>query len=362
MSATRDVVIGGVRLGPSGPPLVIAELSGNHNGSLARARALVTQAVDAGAGAIKLQTYTAATITLDVDRPEFRVSSGHDLWGDRRLWDLYEQASTPWEWHRELFELAISLGVPAFSSPFDETAVEFLESLDCPAYKIASLEIVDIPLIRLAASTGKPLIISTGGATLREIDDAVDAARDSGCDDPVLLKCTTAYPAPAAEANLRAMVTLSEQFDCLVGLSDHTEGTAVAIAAVALGAVVIEKHVTVNRGDGGVDSAFSLEADELQHLVNQTRSAWHALGSAGLGPTNSERESLRFRPSLWVVRDVEPGERVTRETVQSLRPAGGLAPSAWTTIEGRVFRTAVSAGTAMSTEVLEHGTVATEGG
>jgi N-acetylneuraminate synthase len=311
---------------------------------------------------IKLQTYTAATITLDVDRPEFRISSGHDLWGGRRLWDLYEQASTPWEWHRDLFELADGLGVPAFSSPFDETAVEFLESLGCPAYKIASLEIVDTPLIRLAASTGKPLVISTGGASLREIEEAVDAARDAGCTDLVLLKCTTAYPAPATEANLRAMVTLADEFDCLVGLSDHTKGSAVAIAAVALGAVAIEKHVTVSRDDGGVDSAFSLESDELRHLVNETRSAWQALGAASPGPTDSERESLRFRPSLWVVRDVEPGERVTPDTVRSLRPAGGLAPSAWTTIEGRVFRTAVAAGTAMSTDLLERGTVATEGG
>ncbi|HWL01229.1 MAG TPA: pseudaminic acid synthase, partial [Microbacteriaceae bacterium] len=283
-------------------PMIVAEMSGNHNGSLRRALDIVRAAAGSGAHAVKIQTYTADTMTLDVDTPAFRVSPGHPLWGDRTLHDLYTEASTPWEWHEPIFELARELGILAFSTPFDETAVEFLERLGVPMYKNASLEIVDLPLIRQMAATGKPLIISIGTATEDEVAAAVGAAREAGGAemDLTLLACTSNYPASPDDANLLKMPMLRERFGVKVGLSDHTTGIGVAVAAAALGATVIEKHVTLRRADGGVDAAFSLEPEELASLVEAADAAARALGTPDTWNTSAEAESLRLRPSLYI--------------------------------------------------------------
>jgi N-acetylneuraminate synthase len=344
--------IGGVPVGPDAPPFVIAEMSGNHDGSLDRALEIVDAAAEAGAHAIKLQTYTADTITIDADTPSFRISSGHALWSERRLYDLYEEAHTPWEWHEPIFARARELGILAFSSPFDPTAVDFLAGLDVPAYKIASSEIVDLPLIRKTAEQGRPIVISTGMASVAEIDAAVGAARAAGNDEIVVLSCTADYPADPASANLRSLPVLADAYGTLVGLSDHTMGIGVAVAAVAFGASVIEKHVTVSRAGGGVDSAFSLEPDELAALVTETEVAWQALGEARIGAKASEREGLRFRRSLFVTRDVAAGEPVSADNVRSIRPAGGLAPDLFATVEGRPFRTAVAKGTPLTWDIV----------
>jgi pseudaminic acid synthase len=333
-------------------PLIVAEISGNHNGSLDRALDIVRAAADAGAGAVKLQTYTADTITLDVDTPAFRLSEGHELWGGRRLYDLYLEAYTPWEWHQPVFDLAKELGLVAFSTPFDETAVEFLESLDVPLYKIASLEIVDTPLIELVAQTGKPMIISVGTASIGEVAAAVEAARRGGCTDLTLLACTSSYPAIPDDANLLRMPTMAKMFDCKVGLSDHTMGIGVSVAAAALGATVIEKHVTLARADGGVDSAFSLEPHELAQLVTEVDAAVRALGSASVWATSAETESLRLRPSLYVSRDVAAGELVTDENVRSVRPSGGLPPADLPKVLGRTFGRDATLGTPVSWDLL----------
>jgi pseudaminic acid synthase len=308
------------------PPFLVAEISGNHNGSLDRAVKIIDACAKAGAHAVKIQTYTADTITLNIDSPNFKISSDHPLWGGRTLYDLYSEACTPWEWHELIFSHCRKVGVIPFSSPFDETAVEFLELLDCPIYKIASLEIVDLPLIKLAANTGKPLIISTGTANLNEIEDAVSAAQKGGASDITLLVCTSSYPADPSEANLNRMATLRQLFDVKVGLSDHTLGSSVALAATALGASVIEKHVTLLRSDGGVDSAFSMEPNELAEMVNEIQIVTSSLGRGDVWRTESERESIRLRPSLYFAKDVEVGDIVTSENIRSVRPAGGLAP------------------------------------
>jgi pseudaminic acid synthase len=333
-------------------PLIVAEISGNHNGSLDRALEIVRAAADAGAGAVKLQTYTADTITLDVDTPAFRLSEGHELWGGRRLYDLYIEAYTPWEWHQPVFDLAKELGLVAFSTPFDETAVEFLESLDVPLYKIASLEIVDTPLIELVAQTGKPMIISVGTASIGEVAAAVEAARRGGCTDLTLLACTSSYPAIPDDANLLRMPTMAQMFDCKVGLSDHTMGIGVSVAAAALGATVIEKHVTLARADGGVDSAFSLEPHELAQLVTEVDAAVRALGSASVWATSAETESLRLRPSLYVSRDVNAGELITDDNVRSVRPSGGLPPADLPKVLGRRFSRDATLGTPVSWDLL----------
>lgn len=333
-------------------PLIIAEMSGNHNGSLERALDIVRMAADAGAHALKIQTYTADTITLDVDAPAFRLSDGHELWGSRRLYDLYSEASTPWEWHKPIFDLATELGMLGFSSPFDETAVNFLEDLNVPLYKIASLEIVDTPLIEMVGSTGKPMIISTGTASIAEIDEAVQAARRGGATDITLLICTSSYPAKPEDANLRRIKTLTDLFGTKVGLSDHTMGTAVSVAATALGARVIEKHVTLDRNDGGVDSAFSLEPHELKALVEDTRSAAVSLGSSSAWSHDAEAESLRLRPSLYIAEDVQAGDTVTDINVRSVRPSGGLSPKEFPQVLGKVFRADATKGTALSWDLL----------
>lgn len=333
-------------------PFVVAEMSGNHNGSFDRAVAIVEQAVAAGAHAVKLQTYRADTMTIDADTERFRLSEGHQLWGGRTLYALYEQAHTPWEWHADLFALGRELGVAVFSSPFDRTAIELLETLGSPAYKIASSEIVDLPLIRLAASTGKPVILSTGMATLAEIDRAVAAAREAGNGGVAVLAATTSYPAPVESSNLRALPLLAQAFSCPVGLSDHTPGFGAAAAAVALGGSIIEKHVTVDRSAGGVDAGFSLEPSELAVLVTETRRAWQALGQPRIGPETIEAEGLRFRRSLYVVEDVREGERVTERNVRAIRPAGGLEPDAASLVMGRIFARDVDRGTPLTWDLI----------
>ncbi|MDO8900935.1 MAG: pseudaminic acid synthase, partial [Phenylobacterium sp.] len=298
-----EIEIAGRKIGPGHPPFVICELSGNHNGDLDRALAMIDAAAATGCDAIKIQTYTADTITMDVDRPEFRIEGG--LWDGRSLHELYQEAQTPYEWHPALFERARARGVILFSSPFDETAVDLLASLDAPAYKIASFEAVDLPLIAYAARHGKPLIISTGMANLAEIEAARDVALGAGADGVILLHCVSSYPASFADANLRTIPDMETRFGCLIGLSDHTPGTAAAVGAVALGACVIEKHFTLARGDGGPDAAFSLEPAEFTALVRDTRSVWEALGAAQYDLLGSERANAQFRRSLYVAADVK---------------------------------------------------------
>jgi N-acetylneuraminate synthase len=318
------ISIAGRRIGPGEPPYVIAEMSANHNGSLDRALAIVEAAKASGADAIKLQTYRADTITIDFDGPEFLLKEG--LWAGRRLYELYQSAAMPWEWHAPLFKKAKEIGIAIFSSAFDATAVDLLQSLDAPAYKVASLETGDIALIQRIAATGKPMIVSTGASEIGEIAEAVSAARAGGCRDLILLQCTSGYPTPASESNLRTIPHMAEMFDCMVGLSDHTYGTAVPVAAVALGACVIEKHVTLRRADGGVDSDFSLEPDELARLVADCRTAWEAVGRVHYQVSASERAIRPLRRSLYVVKDVAAGDPITEAHIRSIRPGRGLAP------------------------------------
>jgi pseudaminic acid synthase len=347
-----SVRIGGHAIGPEHRPFVIAEMSGNHNGSLDRALEIVDAVAASGAQALKLQTYTPDTITIDVDTPAFRVSDGHELWGGETLYSLYQRAHTPWGWHGPIFERAREHGLVVFSSPFDPTAVELLELLGAPAYKIASSELVDLPLVERCARTGKPLIISTGMGSVSEITAAVDTARAAGNDQIVVLGCTASYPADPAESDLRGLPLLAGATGTLVGLSDHTPGIGAPLAAVALGACVIEKHVTLSRSDGGVDSAFSLEPAELAALVVESERAWSALGQPRIGAKPSEREGLRLRRSLYVVADVHEGDPVTRENVRSIRPAGGLPTAMLDDLLGRTFRADAAKGTPMSWDLV----------
>ena len=327
------ITIAGRKVGPGEPPYVIAEMSANHNGSLERALKIVDAAKEAGADAIKLQTYKADTITIDHDGPEFMLKEG--LWAGRRLYELYQSAHMPWEWHQPLFKRAKDVGIAIFSSAFDATAVDLLQSLDAPAYKVASLETGDLALIQRIAATGKPMIVSTGASEIGEISDAVAAAHAGGCRDLILLQCTSGYPTPASESNLRTIPHMAELFDCMVGLSDHTYGTAVPVAAVALGACVIEKHFTLRRADGGVDSDFSLEPEEMKRLVTDCRIAWEALGRVHYQVSASERAIRPLRRSLYIVQDVETGEIVTKAHIRSIRPGRGLPPKHLKTVLGR---------------------------
>lgn len=337
-------------IGPDEPVFTIAELSGNHNGSLQRAREMVRAAADAGADAVKVQTYTADSITLNSDAPAFRAEG---LWAGRTLYDLYSEGSMPWEWQSELAELAASLKIKFFSSVFDPTSIDFLESIGVEAYKIASFELIDTPLIEATAATGKPLIISTGMATLAEIDEAVAAAERGGAQAIVLLACTSSYPAPASAANLRRIPHLAEAFGVSAGLSDHTIGVEVPIAATALGATVIEKHFTLRRADGGVDSAFSLEPDEFAAMVNGVRTAQEAVGRVVYGPSEADSSNLRFRRSLFVARDVPAGGVLGADDVRSVRPAGGLHPRHLTEVLGSTARRDLRAGEPVAWDMVQ---------
>jgi pseudaminic acid synthase len=327
------IEIAGRRIGPNHEPYVICELSGNHNGSLQRAMQLLEAAAATGADAIKIQSYTPDTITIDHDGPGFRIEGG--LWDGRMLYDLYGEAQTPFEWHEPLFRRARELGVTLFSSPFDETAVDLLEQLGAPAYKIASFEVVDLPLVAYAASKRKPMIISTGMANIEEIGEAVRTARENGCQEIVLLHCVSSYPAPDEQSNVRTVPDLAERFGVVSGLSDHTFGSAVAVASIALGGCVVEKHFTLRRADGGPDSAFSLEPGEFKTLVGDCKRAWRALGTATYDLQGCESGSIAFRRSIYVVRDIAACEELTRENVRSIRPGFGLAPKYLPDVLGR---------------------------
>lgn len=339
-------------IGPTHRPYLIAELSGNHNGSLEHALEIIDAAAECGADAVKLQTYTADTMTLDVRMPGFIIEDPDSLWAGRQLYELYEEAHTPWEWHQPLMERARSHGLHCFSTPFDQSAVNFLENLDVPCYKIASFEIIDLPLVRAVAATGKPLILSTGMASVGEIDEAVTAAREAGCRDLILLKCTSNYPANAKNANIATIPHMRKMFRCEVGLSDHTDGCGVAVTATALGATVIEKHFTLRRSDGGVDSAFSLEPHELKQLREETDRAWNAVGQVSYGPTEDEKPSLGFRRSLYVARDMKAGDILTEADLRSVRPGFGLPPKFYEQVLGRRVGQNVTAGTPLSWSMI----------
>ena len=343
--------IAGRPIGRLYPPYVIAELSANHGGDLDRARAIMAAAKEAGADAVKLQTYTADTLTLDCDRPEFRLSDGP--WAGRSLYDLYREAHTPWAFHGDLFAIGAELGLAVFSTPFDPTAVDLLESLDAPAHKIASFEIVDLPLIRRVAATGKPVILSTGMANLAEIAEAVAAARESGCEQLALLHCVSGYPAPPQDCNLATIPHLAEAFGVTVGLSDHTLGIAVPVAAVALGASLIEKHVTLSRADGGPDAAFSLEPPELAAMIEGVHTAHAALGRVDYTLKGSERGNVTLRRSLYAVADIKAGEPLTEHNIRSIRPGHGLAPKHLPALIGRTAREEIPRGTPLDWSLLD---------
>lgn len=349
----KDFRIADRGVGPKHPPFVIAEMSGNHNQSLERALEIVEAAAAAGAHALKLQTYTADTMTLDIDEGEFHIGDPDSLWTGTSLYKLYEQAHTPWEWHKPIFERAKALGMLAFSTPFDESAVDFLESLDVPCYKIASFENTDIPLIQRVAATGKPMIISTGMATIADLDETVRAAREAGCKDLVLLKCTSTYPSTPENTNILTIPNMRQAFDCHIGLSDHTMGIGAAVAAVALGAVVVEKHFTLRRADGGVDSTFSMEPEEMRALVIESERAWQAMGQVQYGiQSENERKSMVYRRSLYAVEDIAPGEALTAKNVRAIRPGFGLPPKFLKQVLGMTARNAIKRGTALRWELL----------
>jgi len=346
------IKIGSREIGPHVRPYLIAEMSGNHNQSLERALAIVDAAAAAGADAVKLQTYTAETMTLNVVGKGFVIDDAGSLWSGRQLFELYNEAHTPWDWHHPVMQRAAALGMHCFSSPFDDTAVDFLASLDVPAYKIASFENTDLPLIRKVASTGKPMIISTGMASAAEIDEAVSTARDAGCEQIVLLKCTSTYPATPESTNIRTIANMRETFGCDVGLSDHTMGTGVAVASIAFGACIIEKHFTLRRADGGVDSSFSLEPQEFAQLRLESERAWQALGSVTYGGTVAEDKSRSFRRSIYIAQDLHAGDVLTRENLRCVRPGFGLPPKFYDLLLGRRIKVDAKAGTPMDWNFL----------
>jgi pseudaminic acid synthase len=350
----EPIRIAGKTIGHGHAPFVIAEMSGNHNQSLERALQIVEAAAKTGAHALKIQTYTPDTMTLDLDEREFHIADSKSLWAGSSLYKLYGEAHTPWEWHKPIFDRARELGIVAFSTPFDDTAVDFLESLDAPCYKIASFENTDLPLIRRVAATGKPLIISTGMASIAELDDTVRAAREAGCKDLILLKCTSTYPATADNTNILTIPHMRELFDCEVGLSDHTMGVGVSVASVVLGASVIEKHFTLNRSDGGVDSTFSMEPAEMAQLVVETERAWQALGQVSYGPTEAEKKSIQFRRSLYIVQDLQAGAVLTRENMRAIRPGLGLPTKYMEQLLGKKVNQDVKRGTALGWKLLAY--------
>ena len=344
--------IGGRGVGAGSAPLVIAEMSGNHNQSLERALEIVDAAAQSGAHALKIQTYTAETMTIDIREREFFISDEKSLWKGESLFDLYKKAYTPWEWHEAIFDRAKKHNMLAFSTPFDRTAVDFLEGLSVPCYKIASFENTDLPLIRYVAATGKPMIISTGMATFAELDETVEAARSAGCNDLVLLKCTSTYPSTPDDSNILTIPEMRSRYGCEIGISDHTMGIGVSVAAVALGATVVEKHFTLQRSDGGVDSAFSMEPQEMAQLVIETERAWQALGKVQHGPTEKEKASLVFRRSLYVVADVKAGEKLTPANVRAIRPGNGIAPKFYDEVIGKTAKRDIARGTPLSHDLI----------
>ena len=352
VSHKNDIRIGDRAVGPEQPPFIVAEMSGNHNQSLDRALEIIKAAADAGVHAIKLQTYTADTMTLDLEEGDFLIDDPKSLWHGYSLYRLYEEAHTPWDWHPALFNRCRELGLICFSTPFDPTAVDFLESLEVPCYKIASFENVDLPLIRKAASTGKPMIISVGLASVAELDRAVGTAREEGCEDIILLKCTSSYPASPENSNILTIPHMRELFDCQVGLSDHTLGVGAAIGAVALGATVIEKHFTLRRIDGGVDSAFSLEPEEMKLLTTETRSAWEALGKVSYGFSEKEKASRVFRRSIYISRDIKAGDLFTKDNMRLVRPGYGLPPEYFDVVLGKRVSRDVRKGTPLAWDLI----------
>jgi pseudaminic acid synthase len=347
------IVMNNKIIGADQPPFIIAEMSGNHNQSLAHALNIVEAVAKSGAHALKIQTYTPETMTLDLDEREFHISDPSSLWAGRSLFNLYAEAYTPWEWHRPIFERATELGLLAFSTPFDDTAVDFLEGLNVPCYKIASFENTDLPLIRRVASTGKPLIMSTGMASISELDEAVCAARNAGCRDLILLKCTSTYPALAGDSNLLTIPHLRQLFGCEVGLSDHTMGIGVSVASIALGATIIEKHFTLNRADGGVDSSFSMEPEEMTQLVVESEQVWRALGRVSYGPVGGEAKSILHRRSLYIVEDLKAGDVLTAANMRAIRPGLGLLPKYFEQVLGRRIARDSKRGTALRFDLLD---------
>ncbi|MGN4126578.1 pseudaminic acid synthase [Lysinibacillus sphaericus] len=346
------IQIGDKKIGRTEKPFIIAEMSGNHNQSLKRALKIVDLAAEAGADAVKLQTYTPDTMTLDIHTGEFFIKSDTNLWKGQSLYNLYKEAYTPWEWHEAIFNRCKEHGMVAFSSPFDETAVDFLETLNVPAYKIASFENVDIPLIKKVAATGKPIIISTGMASIAELDEAVQAVKSQENEQIILLKCTSTYPATPENSNISTIPHMKELFGTEMGLSDHTMGVGVSVAAVTLGATVIEKHFTISRADGGVDSTFSLEPHELRMLVEETERAWKSLGTIIYGPTNLEKPSLDYRRSLYIGENLKTGDVLTKENVRVVRPGYGLAPKYFELVVGKKIKIDVLKGTPLTFDIL----------
>jgi len=352
MTKNQEFKIADRLIGVGSPPFIIAEMSGNHNHSLERALEIVEAAARSGAHALKIQTYTPDTMTIDIDEREFHISDPKSLWAGTSLYKLYGEASTPWEWHKPIFDRASELGVIAFSTPFDASSVDFLEKLNVPCYKIASFENTDLPLIRKVAATGKPLIISTGMATVAELDETVRAASDAGCRDLILLKCTSTYPSHAGNSNLVTIPHLQKLFNCEVGLSDHTLGLGVSVAGVALGATVIEKHFTLDRADGGVDSAYSMEPAEMTQLVLETERAWLALGQVNYGPIEAEIKSIQFRRSLYVVQDIKAGDVLTSANVRAIRPGLGLPTKYMDILLGKSVNRDIQRGTPLKWEMV----------
>ena len=349
----NTIKIAGREIGFSHPPFIIAEMSGNHNQSLERALNIVEAAAKTGAHALKIQTYTPDTMTLDLNEREFHISDPKSIWAGNSLYKLYGEAYTPWEWHKPIFDRARELGIIAFSTPFDDTSVDFLETLDVPCYKIASFENTDLPLIRRVAATGKPLIISTGMASIAELDDTVKAAREAGCKDLILLKCTSTYPATPNNTNILTIPHMRELFGCEVGLSDHTMGVGVSVASIALGATVIEKHFTLSRADGGVDSTFSMEPAEMAQLVLETKHAWQAMGQVSYGPSEAEKKSLQYRRSLYIVKDLKAGELLTQENIRAIRPGLGLPTKYQEVVIGKTIKKDVKQGTGLTWDLIE---------
>lgn len=348
----HSITIGSRKIGIEYPPFVVAEMSGNHNQSLERALDIVEAAAKSGAHAVKLQTYTADTMTLDIAEGDFLIDDPKSLWHGYSLYELYEKAHTPWSWHEPIMQRCHELGIMCFSTPFDSTAVDFLERLSVPCYKIASFENTDLPLIRKVASTGKPMVISTGMATVAELDETVRTAREAGCQDLVLLKCTSTYPATPDNTNLRTIPHLRDLFDVQVGLSDHTMGIGASVASVAVGATFIEKHFTLRRADGGVDSTFSMEPEEMAQLVIESERAWQALGKTQYGPAEVEKRSLHFKRSLYIAKNMKAGDILTEESLRLVRPGFGLPPKHYELFMGKSLKKDVCAGTPLAWDML----------